>query len=60
MSLVKLERVEGNILYVTGLDVINETPVLDIKPYFKNDIVLSHREPDLNCKNTMSQESEGE
>jgi tRNA-Thr(GGU) m(6)t(6)A37 methyltransferase TsaA len=60
LSLVKLERVEGNILYVTGLDVINETPVLDIKPYFKNDIVLSHREPDLNRKNTMSQESEGE
>ncbi|AZV57404.1 tRNA (N6-threonylcarbamoyladenosine(37)-N6)-methyltransferase TrmO [Clostridium sp. AWRP] len=60
LSLVKLEKVEGNVLYVTGLDVINETPVLDIKPYFKNDIVLSHREPDLNRKNTMSQESEGE
>lgn len=59
LSLVKLERVEGNILYVTGLDAINETPVVDIKPYFKNDIVLSQREPDLNRKNTAYQERKG-
>ncbi|MDV3425799.1 MAG: tRNA (N6-threonylcarbamoyladenosine(37)-N6)-methyltransferase TrmO [Bacillota bacterium] len=39
LTLVKLERVQGNILYVTGLDAIDGTPVLDIKPYFKNDIV---------------------
>jgi putative methyltransferase, YaeB/AF_0241 family len=60
LSLVKLEKVEGNILYVTGLDALNETPVLDIKPYFKHDIVLSHRGPDLDRKKTASKERSGE
>lgn len=32
-SVVKLLRVEGSILYVHGLDAIDGTPVLDIKPY---------------------------
>ena len=31
---VRLLGVEGNILRVQGLDAIDETPVLDIKPYF--------------------------
>jgi len=31
---VKLLGVDGNILRVQGLDAIDETPVLDIKPYF--------------------------
>lgn len=60
LSLVRLEKVEGNILYVTGLDALNETPVLDIKPYFKHDIVISHRGPDLNRNNRASKEGEGE
>jgi len=35
LTIVKLLRVEGNVLYVKGLDAINRTPVLDIKPYIK-------------------------
>jgi len=31
---VKLLAVEGNILRVQGLDAIDGTPVLDVKPYF--------------------------
>ncbi|MFC2005317.1 TrmO family methyltransferase, partial [Chloroflexota bacterium] len=31
---VRLLGVEGNTLRVQGLDAIDETPVLDIKPYF--------------------------
>ncbi len=31
---VQLLSVEGNSLFVKGLDAIDETPVLDIKPYF--------------------------
>lgn len=31
-SIVKLERVEDNVLYVRGLDCLNGTPLLDIKP----------------------------
>lgn len=33
MSLVKLERVEGTTIYFHGCDMINMTPVIDIKPY---------------------------
>ena len=31
---VKLVSVEGNVLKVQGLDAVDGTPVLDIKPYF--------------------------
>jgi len=31
-SIVKLERVEGNVLTVRGLDCIDGTPLIDIKP----------------------------
>ena len=34
MSVVKLLRVEGNRLSVVGLDCLDGTPLIDIKPYF--------------------------
>ncbi|MGE3973921.1 MAG: tRNA (N6-threonylcarbamoyladenosine(37)-N6)-methyltransferase TrmO [Bdellovibrionales bacterium] len=33
LSCVKLERIEGDTLYFSGIDLIDGTPVLDIKPY---------------------------
>lgn len=33
MSVVKLEKIEGTCLYVSGVDLLNGTPILDIKPY---------------------------
>ncbi len=33
ISLVKLVRIESNHLYVEHVDVLDETPLLDIKPY---------------------------
>lgn len=33
MSIVKLIKREGNILTVEGIDVLDRTPLLDIKPY---------------------------
>jgi tRNA-Thr(GGU) m(6)t(6)A37 methyltransferase TsaA len=33
LSLVELIRIENNLIYVERLDVLNETPLLDIKPY---------------------------
>jgi len=33
LSVVHLERVEGNILHIKGIDVLDGTPLLDIKPY---------------------------
>jgi len=35
LRLVKLLRIEGNILHVEGLDAINNSRVLDIKPYVR-------------------------
>jgi tRNA-Thr(GGU) m(6)t(6)A37 methyltransferase TsaA len=47
LNLVQLDRVAGLELYVTGLDAVNETPVIDIKPYYENDIVFSPRTPHI-------------
>jgi len=33
LSLVDLVRLENNLIYVDRLDVLNETPLLDVKPY---------------------------
>jgi tRNA-Thr(GGU) m(6)t(6)A37 methyltransferase TsaA len=33
LSVVQLNRREGNLLYVDGLDILDGTPLLDIKPY---------------------------
>ena len=41
ISLVRLEEVKGNILHVKDLDALDGSPVLDIKPYFENDVVFS-------------------
>ena len=45
LSLVRLLRVEGRILHVAGIDVIDGTPVLDIKPYYP---AIDSR-PDARC-----------
>ena len=34
LSVVKLDRVEGNILHIVGHDMLDQTPVLDIKPLY--------------------------
>ncbi len=33
LSIVELERREGNILHINNVDILDETPLLDIKPY---------------------------
>jgi tRNA-Thr(GGU) m(6)t(6)A37 methyltransferase TsaA len=33
ISVVQLEYIDGNILYIKDLDIVNGTPLLDIKPY---------------------------
>lgn len=35
MSLVKLESIKNNIITVSEFDLINETPIIDIKPYIE-------------------------
>ena len=43
LSVVRLERVEGNRLHVQNVDVLDGTPLLDIKPY----VPEFDREPDV-------------
>jgi len=33
MTIVRLDRVEGNCLHISGVDILNGSPVIDIKPY---------------------------
>jgi len=34
MSVVRLVRREGGVLFVVDMDLLDNTPLLDIKPYF--------------------------
>lgn len=36
LTVVELQRREGNKLYVCGADMLNGTPILDIKPYMSS------------------------
>lgn len=47
LTLVTLEKVQQNILYVTDLDAIDGSPVIDIKPYFEHDTIFSPRAPNI-------------
>ena len=35
LSVVKLQKIENNILYILASDLLDQTPILDIKPYLK-------------------------
>jgi tRNA-Thr(GGU) m(6)t(6)A37 methyltransferase TsaA len=35
ISIVRLEKIEGNLLHVLDIDVLDNTPLLDIKPYME-------------------------
>lgn len=45
LSLLKLERIHDGYIYISGIDIVDGTPILDIKPY------LSYVEsiPDATC-----------
>ena len=45
LSSVALLGVEEHTLYVAGLDVLDRTPVLDLKPYNERDTIFSPRGP---------------
>ena len=36
LTLTKLVKIEGTKVFVQGLDLIDKTPILDIKPYIPN------------------------
>jgi tRNA-Thr(GGU) m(6)t(6)A37 methyltransferase TsaA len=45
LTLVELLDVQGNVLTVRGLDAIDGTPVLDIKPFTENDVAGDRARP---------------
>lgn len=47
MYLAGLVKVENNLIYVKDIDALDGTPVIDIKPYYENDIVFSPRTPNI-------------
>ncbi len=38
LSVVKLIEIVGNQMYIENVDMLDETPLLDIKPYIPEDI----------------------
>lgn len=44
-SLVKLDKIEHNHLYVSGIDLLDGTPILDIKPFIHYSDSLNTTEP---------------
>ena len=46
MAVVKLQGHIKNVLIVTGLDALDGTPILDIKPYLPRDSVAKIKVPD--------------
>lgn len=44
LSLTKLEKVEGDTLFLSGVDILDGTPVLDIKPFIPSYDIPSYNE----------------
>ncbi|MBX9768044.1 MAG: tRNA (N6-threonylcarbamoyladenosine(37)-N6)-methyltransferase TrmO, partial [Bdellovibrionales bacterium] len=45
LSVVRVEKVVGDTLYLSGIDLIDGTPVLDIKPYIRaHDAIVDARD----------------
>ncbi|HAM35073.1 MAG TPA: tRNA (N6-threonylcarbamoyladenosine(37)-N6)-methyltransferase TrmO [Elusimicrobia bacterium] len=36
LTLARLERIQGDTLYLSGVDLVNSTPILDVKPYISS------------------------
>lgn len=56
LTLVRLIKIEGNVVHVDKLDAFDGTPVIDIKPYYEHDIILSPTMPDIRHTNPEQRE----
>jgi len=56
LGIADLVKIEGNILHVKGLDALDRTPVLDIKPYAKGIDCIPNAKDEIfdNLKNVKS------
>lgn len=46
LSLAKLDKIEGNVIHLSGSDLIHGTPVIDIKPYLADDSLDTKTTPE--------------
>lgn len=61
MSLVKLDKIEGSTIYFYGSDMVNGTPVIDIKPYIPSyDSTLKQQDDQASSLLRPREEPEGE
>lgn len=44
LSVVKLDRIEDTVLHISGMDLLDQTPILDIKPYVPYSDAITHAE----------------
>ncbi|GAB6018411.1 hypothetical protein CHUAL_000126 [Chamberlinius hualienensis] len=58
LSLVKLDKIEGDTLYLSGIDMIDGTPILDIKPYIPCYDDPNKQEPSSSSSSSEPQETE--
>ena len=47
LSIVRLLRVDGRILYIENIDVLDNTPLIDIKPYVPDFDALPDKQTDV-------------
>ncbi|CAO2580684.1 tRNA (adenine(37)-N6)-methyltransferase [Lemmus lemmus] len=59
LTLAKLEKVEGGAVYLSGIDMIHGTPVLDIKPYIADYDTPQNLEPLNHHKPRTASQSDG-
>ncbi|KAH8584087.1 Nef associated 1 [Cryptosporidium sp. chipmunk genotype I] len=57
ISNVKIESISGNRIYISGVDLLNGTPIIDIKPYHICDIIDKE---ELLCPRWVVDNIEGE
>ena len=56
LTIIRLKKIEGNRIYFTGADMIDGTPLLDIKPYTTD--IDSYPEADNGWLKTLTKDKE--
>ena len=57
LTLAKVEKVEGDTIYLRGMDLMDQTPIIDIKPYIPS---YDSPQPVLSTDSAPEDEGEGE
>ncbi|XP_042883265.1 tRNA (adenine(37)-N6)-methyltransferase-like [Penaeus japonicus] len=56
LTLARLEYIEGDCIYLSGLDILDGTPVVDIKPYIPQ---YDYPQNEIQCSNQSLSDKEG-